>query len=101
MSEIYFDMWFRLKIWGLRCGGSCLIYLHKTERITFVPWVRRGELRLSAGCRALHPNEAWLSWAVGRNLMVLVSVLHPLQVLSEDEDSTGEVSEIIMLKILQ
>ena len=60
--------------------------------MTAVPSVLRGELRFNAGCTALQPNDAWLSWAVGRNLIVLVTVLHPPQALLEDEDSVGDDS---------
>ena len=68
--------------------------------MTDVPCVLRGELSGNAECSALHPNEAWLSWAVGRNLILLVSVLHPLQIsVASDELSNGDVSKIEYCKI--
>ena len=72
-----------------------IIYLHKTERMTDAPSVLRGELGNNAGWIALQPNEAWLSCAVGRNLIVLVNVLHPVQASLDDEASVGEVAKIV------
>ena len=71
------------------------IYLHKTERMTAAPSVFRGELGNNAGWIALQPNEAWLSCAVGRNLIVLVNVLHPVQISLDVEASVGDVAKIV------
>ena len=88
--------WHVVRIKDMTCYDVvvvCLhIYLHKTERMTFVPCVLRWELISNAGWIARHPNVAWLSWAVGRNLIVLVTVLHPVQTSLEVEDSVGDVT---------
>ena len=75
-----------------------IMYLHKTERMTDVPCVLIGELSGNAECSALQPNSAWLSWAVGRNLILLVTVLHPLHTSLEDETSDGDVSKRSILQ---
>ena len=90
--------WHVVRIKDMTCYDVvvvCLhIYLHKTERMTFVPCVLRWELISNAGWIARHPNVAWLSWAVGRNLIVLVTVLHPVQTSLEVEDSVGDVTKM-------
>ena len=58
------------------------------------PSILRGELGNNAGWMALQPNEAWLSWADGRNLIVLVNVLHPVQESLEVEVSDGDEARI-------
>ena len=70
-------------------------YLHKTERMTVAPSLLRGELGNNAGWMALQPNEAWLSCADGRNLIVLVNVLHPVQASLDDEASVGAETRIV------
>ena len=87
-------VWFRLN----RCVKlrfvAIRIYLHNTERMTDAPSILSGEFGNNAGWIALQPNEAWLSCADGRNLIVLVKVLHPLHASLEDEASVGEVADI-------
>ena len=63
-------------------------YLHKTERTTNA--FLREELGFSAGCSALQTTDAWLSWAVGLNLIVLVTDWHPLHISLVDEEVDGD-----------
>ena len=87
-EKVNFGMLFRL-IRFYYCG---IIYLHRTERMTAVPLVLKGELEFNSGCTTLQPNDAWLSCAVGRNLTILVTILHPSQASLEDSDSVGDDS---------
>ena len=78
-------MWFKLMmtlmVW--------LVYSHNTDKSTAV---LKGKLGFNAGCWALQPNAAWLSWAVGRNLIVLVTVVQPSHASLSVSDSVGPVS---------